>query len=197
MPCGGIYPTEISEPNRHTCWACNKGSPDHFMEEWDAFIHGTCVREFLKTEEGQIVVLHKHHIQIGEEILQEEGKLNEALRYDPFPRGGPPGPGRVWRYNNSDYSWQTAKDIEELKALPWLVEFIGAMRLTYGTCQLMVSIDGALRAPWDRNLGLKVLMLVYDDGLRWCVLGGLENPELYGLPTWDARLAPAKQRSRG
>lgn len=113
MPCGGIWPhgdiaAEGETPKTpYPCWACDTRGADHWLEEWDAFIHGTCVREFLKTKEGQIVVRHKHHIQIGDEVLQEEGQLNEALLVDP----NPDGPGRCWRYNNSDYTWQVAKDL--------------------------------------------------------------------------------------
>lgn len=79
MPCGGVYPAKLTQPNPYTCWACNKKGVDHFVEEWDGYIHGTCVREFLKGEEGQVVVRHKHHIQIGDEVLQEEGTLNPEL----------------------------------------------------------------------------------------------------------------------
>lgn len=76
MPCGGIYPIEASD---HPCWACNKPGANHELIEWDAVIHGACVRDFLKTDEGQIVVRHQHLIQIDNEVLQEEGKLNGAL----------------------------------------------------------------------------------------------------------------------
>lgn len=76
MPCGGIYPIKESS---YLCWACNKPGADHELVEWDSVIHGACVREFLKGEEGQIVVRHEHLIQIGDEVLQEEGKLNPAL----------------------------------------------------------------------------------------------------------------------
>lgn len=76
MPCGGIYPIAASD---YPCWACNKPGADHELIEWDSVIHGTCVRDFLKTVEGQIVVEHQHLIQIDNEVLQEEGKLNGAL----------------------------------------------------------------------------------------------------------------------
>jgi len=29
-----------------------------------------------------------------------------------------------------------------------------------------------------------MLMIEYDGGRKWGVLGGLENPELYNLPEW-------------
>jgi hypothetical protein len=179
MPCGGIYPIKASDK---LCWACDKPGADHELVEWDSVIHGTCVREFLKTEEGQIVVHHEHLIQIGDEVLQEEGKLNPALVHNSLLQEGPPGLGRVWRYNNSDYTWQVAKDLEELRALPWVDEMVKAVAPSFH--QLSVSSTGALRAPWDRAIGLKMLMIEYDGGRKWGVLGGLESPELYNLPEW-------------
>ena len=72
MPCGGIYP--VSDAPVHPCWYCNELGADHFLEEWDSVIHKDCIAEFLKTEEGQIVVNHNHHIQIGDVVLQKEGE---------------------------------------------------------------------------------------------------------------------------
>ena len=71
MPCGGIYPSKV--PERYTCWHCNCAGTDHWCDEWDAPLHGKCVVPFLATVEGQIVVDHKHAIQIDDFVLQEEG----------------------------------------------------------------------------------------------------------------------------
>lgn len=82
MPCGGIFPVEplveYIDRNWH-CWQCNEwldGSsrtPDHMCEEWDCVLHGSCVEDFLKTEEGKLTIAHDHLIQIYDEVLQEEG----------------------------------------------------------------------------------------------------------------------------
>jgi len=68
--------------------------------------------------------------------------------------------------------------------LPWVAEMIRLLPQFY---QLSVSSTGALRAPWDGGIGLKMLMIEYDGGRKWGVLGGLENPELYGLPEWTPK----------
>ncbi len=70
----------------------------------------------------------------------------------------------------------------ELLATPWVSEAIaspGFYRLSIGTAQL--------RAPWDRSIGLPVLMLELDGGSKWWVLGALEAPELYDLPKWEPK----------
>lgn len=72
MPCGGIYP--VSDAPTHPCWQCNELGADHALVEWDSVIHKNCIEAFLKTEEGQIVVAHNHHIQVGDVVLQEEGE---------------------------------------------------------------------------------------------------------------------------
>lgn len=72
MPCGGIYPV-ADVPTKYRCWECNKPGCDHAVEEWDSFLHERCVLAFLRTDEGQVVIEHKHLIQIGEVVLQEEG----------------------------------------------------------------------------------------------------------------------------
>jgi hypothetical protein len=85
MPCGGIYPVErapndcpVAEADR--CWYCGKTEPkaDHFVEEWDCYIHGVCVAPFLETDEGKIVLGHKHVVVVeidGErKMLHEEGQ---------------------------------------------------------------------------------------------------------------------------
>lgn len=82
MPCGGIYPSQLSD--RYTCWYCHLKGPDHWVEEWDAPLHKACIAPFLRTEEGAIVLAHKHFIQIGDQILLEEGGIlmdpDETLR---------------------------------------------------------------------------------------------------------------------
>jgi hypothetical protein len=95
------------------------------------------------------------------------------------------GPGRCWGYSNSNFTWQVAKNLNELRMLPWVDFMLKALAPSFH--QLSVSGSGALRAPWDRNVPLKMLMLEYDGGYKWCVLGGLENPELYGLPEWTPK----------
>ena len=76
MPCGGIFPTLPAEG--HRCFACgeSKPAPDHCLIEWDADIHGKCVAEFLKTDEGRIVLDHGHGIVVDIEgtttVVQEE-----------------------------------------------------------------------------------------------------------------------------
>jgi len=94
----------------------------------------------------------------------------------------PPGPGRCWANSTSDYTWQVAKNLDELRLLPWVNSMICALAPVFH--QLSVSSTGGLRAPWDREVTLSLLMIEIDGGARWYVLGGLENPELYGLPTW-------------
>jgi hypothetical protein len=44
------------------------------LVEWDSVIHKGCIEAFLKTEEGQIVIDHNHHIQVGDIVLQAEGE---------------------------------------------------------------------------------------------------------------------------
>lgn len=89
MPCGGIYPINVSNLQSiegsivnagAICWQCSKNDPppDHWCEEWDTPIHGTCVKEFLETDEGKIVISHRHeivvHINGVTEVLFEEGQ---------------------------------------------------------------------------------------------------------------------------
>ncbi len=71
-PAPGIYPCQRRRTNR--CWHCNLGGADHFCEEWDTYLHKRCIEPFLKTEEGLLVIRHKHLIQIGDRILQPEGE---------------------------------------------------------------------------------------------------------------------------
>ncbi len=82
MSCGGITPIrplveELSPA--YKCLGCFKwldddnGTPDHFVEEWDGFLHGNCIEDYLKTDEGKCVIMHNHVIQVYDQILQEEG----------------------------------------------------------------------------------------------------------------------------
>jgi len=71
MPCGGIYPVkrvpgDCPDPSADRCFYCSKAEPqvDHFVEEWDAYIHGPCVKPFLKTEEGKTVLNHGHSVRV-------------------------------------------------------------------------------------------------------------------------------------
>jgi hypothetical protein len=59
MPCGGIYPVG---PADVPCFLCNESGADHALIEWDAALHGKCVQPFLNTDEGQIVLNHKHWV---------------------------------------------------------------------------------------------------------------------------------------
>lgn len=81
MPCGGILP--VGGESTVLCFLCRKKGADLFVLEWDANLHSGCVRQFLRTEEGQIVVRHRHVICFMENnalvTLQEEGDLNESL----------------------------------------------------------------------------------------------------------------------
>lgn len=71
MPCGGIYPVQRVPgdcPNKEwdCCFFCQKNEPppNHFVDEWDAYIHEGCVEAFLKTVEGQIVLEHGHAVTV-------------------------------------------------------------------------------------------------------------------------------------
>jgi hypothetical protein len=71
MPCGGIFPIDEVPKNYVTgtvaaCWHCGKADPppDHILIEWDSYLHGVCVKPFLKTEEGRIVLNHRHIVEV-------------------------------------------------------------------------------------------------------------------------------------
>lgn len=73
MPCGGIYPLtrhwsrRYLNPNdrSHACFQCGSAQPPvtHFVEEWDAYLHGGCIDDFLNTPEGRIVLDHGHEVE--------------------------------------------------------------------------------------------------------------------------------------
>jgi hypothetical protein len=46
----------------------------YFCEEWDCWIDGKCIHKFLSTEEGQVVLAHRHEIEIREETVPEDLK---------------------------------------------------------------------------------------------------------------------------
>jgi len=71
MPCGGIYPCAPMEGER--CFYCGKRDCDHYVEEWDGGLHGTCIDDFLKTREGAIVINHKH------KVVRKTGDTYEVL----------------------------------------------------------------------------------------------------------------------
>ena len=62
MPCGGIWTVK---PFESECFYCGKtGQLDHFCEEWDTGLHAKCVRPFLATPEGQVVLNHGHEVRL-------------------------------------------------------------------------------------------------------------------------------------
>lgn len=67
MPCGGIYPIS----GTGNCFHCNKPGAHHFCEEWDCYIHARCVPDFLKGEEGIIVIHHKHDVILRFDLEEE------------------------------------------------------------------------------------------------------------------------------
>jgi len=66
MPCGGVYFGGPLYPDIWTgeCIFCGQKDADHFVDEWDAFIHAGCVIPWLRTEEGRLVLEHLHTIII-------------------------------------------------------------------------------------------------------------------------------------
>lgn len=83
MPCGGVYtvtPLTKIESEWDICVYCNKfkrngKTPNHYVEEWDGFmLHGECVLPWLETDDGQVVMIHEHLVQVDGEVLYEEGE---------------------------------------------------------------------------------------------------------------------------
>ena len=67
------------------CWVCNKRGAMHFCDEWDTFIHARCVPMFIQTEEGQILIHHKHAVILDfnlEEPDEREKIWNEQMRQE-------------------------------------------------------------------------------------------------------------------
>ena len=52
------------------CFACGKGYAEHWLEEWDAYIHAGCVPKFLQTEEGAILIAHGHTILVDFDLTK-------------------------------------------------------------------------------------------------------------------------------
>jgi hypothetical protein len=80
MPCGGIEPMSNPDgltikdklpPTKGGCWMCSRGGCKHFCHEWDTYIHARCVPAFLKTEEGKIIMGHKHLVVLEFELEEE------------------------------------------------------------------------------------------------------------------------------
>jgi hypothetical protein len=46
------------------CFYCGKSDPPvtHFCDEWDSYLHDTCIDAFLLTEAGHIVIKHQHEV---------------------------------------------------------------------------------------------------------------------------------------
>ena len=69
-PCGGITNSVLGmyEPKGGPCFTCGEQVTEHglFVEEWDAIIHRDCLGEFLCSEEGKVVMAHKHQIIVPE-----------------------------------------------------------------------------------------------------------------------------------
>lgn len=89
MPCGGIVAAYdgtfdnpirpvVSEEEGTECFECGERGADCSLEEWDSGLHSDCVEGFLKSDAGQIVLLHKHIILFWRDgrllLLQEEGE---------------------------------------------------------------------------------------------------------------------------
>jgi NAD-dependent SIR2 family protein deacetylase len=73
MPCGGIYPISKESDfgkmhgssDHDECFHCGKAIQTEdlmFCDEWDCYLHRDCVIEFLKGEEGKIVLAHGHSV---------------------------------------------------------------------------------------------------------------------------------------
>ena len=83
MPCGGVYFGGPLYPDVWTgeCISCGQGNADHFVDEWDAFIHAECVIGWLqRTEEGQVVLNHAHNIIIILDIKERQRLLEQAQK---------------------------------------------------------------------------------------------------------------------
>jgi len=81
MPCGGIHPIKGSWCEAYVnpkipCIHCGKGKCDLFCMEWDGPLHSACVEDFLKTEDGKVILAHKHEVVVmkdGEWALMHAG----------------------------------------------------------------------------------------------------------------------------
>lgn len=81
MPCGGVYPTILTQPE--PCFVCEKIMDEVLVlavEEWDAAIHVGCLRSFLGSQEAQVIVDHQHPIITSQ---NKEGFYCRLLCYSP------------------------------------------------------------------------------------------------------------------
>jgi len=99
MPCGGIHPIdndqlgtirEHLDSTQGGCWVCSRGGAMHFCHEWDTFIHARCVPRFLATDEGQIVIDHKHTILLDFSIEEDFGDSQVCAFSSPHKLGALP-----------------------------------------------------------------------------------------------------------
>ena len=73
MPCGGIYPIKTGwladfTSDDDECWFNDGpvGVNGLFCEEWDTSLHKSCLKRFMVTDEGRIVLEHGHTIDNGD-----------------------------------------------------------------------------------------------------------------------------------
>jgi hypothetical protein len=50
----------------------------HFCHEWDTFIHARCVPRFLASDEGQIVIEHKHTVLLDFSIEEDFADITDV-----------------------------------------------------------------------------------------------------------------------
>ena len=62
----------------------------HFCHEWDTSIHARCVPRFLATDEGQIVIDHKHTILLDFSIEEDFGDSQVCAFSSPHKLGALP-----------------------------------------------------------------------------------------------------------
>lgn len=83
MPCGGIYPIGLVQGAREECFNCGKPLGDAevlAVEEWDAAIHLSCLRQFMGSAECAVIQEHQHPI-ITE--MSEDGSYVKLLAFSP------------------------------------------------------------------------------------------------------------------
>lgn len=85
MPCGGVSFGGPLYPDvwKGECLFCGQEDADHFVDEWDAFIHAECVIPWLSDKnnpEAQIVLNHAHTIVIILDRREREALRAKALK---------------------------------------------------------------------------------------------------------------------